>query len=133
MAKTKDEILDIPEEQKAKYEAFFNEMLEKAKAEAAKIIADAKSQAENRKTKKVNPAAEELVNYTFFKDNGDYADDVFISVNGEKIVCQRGKPVRIKRKFVWAYEQAQRQQERAADMVASNENRYNQRVKELGM
>lgn len=133
MAKEKNELLEIPEEQKAKYEAFFNEMLEKAKAEAAKIIEDAKIQATAKRTKKANPAAEELVTYTFFKDNGDYADDVFISVNGEKIICQRGKPVRIKRKFVWAYEQAQRQQEKAADMVADNENRYNQRVKELGM
>ncbi len=133
MAKAKDELLEIPEEEKAKYEAIFNEMLSKAKEEAARIIEDAKKQAEPKRTRRKNPHAEEYVNYTFFKDNGDYSDDVFISVNGEKIVCQRGVPVKIKRKFVWAYEQAQKQQEKAAMIVTVNENKYNQRVKELGM
>lgn len=130
--KTPDE---ISETEKAKYEKMFEDLFakakEKAEAEAAKIIEEAKSQA-TKKSKKVNPKGEELTSYTFFKDDGEYSDDVYISVNGERIVCQRGVPVKIKRKFVWAYELAEAQKRKAANMVSVNETRYNQRVREVG-
>lgn len=130
--KTPDE---ISETEKAKYEKMFEDLFakakEKAEAEAAKIIEEAKSQATKR-SKKANPKGEELTSYTFFKDDGEYSDDVYISVNGERIVCQRGVPVKIKRKFVWAYELAEAQKRKAANMVSVNETRYNQRVREVG-
>ena len=130
--KTPDE---ISETEKAKYEKMFEDLFakakEKAEAEAAKIIEEAKSKA-TKKNKKANPKGEELTSYTFFKDDGEYSDDVYISVNGERIVCQRGVPVKIKRKFVWAYELAEAQKRKAANMVSVNETRYNQRVREVG-
>ncbi len=116
----------------AMFEDAYAKIIEKAKAEAEKIIENAKTQT-RKKVKPKNEQGEELVNYTFFKDSGEYSDDVYISVNGERIVCQRGVPVKIKRKFVWAYELAQKQQEEAANVVDSNERRYEQRIKEVGM
>ena len=98
------------------YEKTASAILEEAKAEAERIINEAKASASKiNHAKKRSSQGEEEVSYTFFKDNGEYSDDVFISVNCEKIVCQRGVPVKIKRKFVWAYEQAMKQQKMAAE------------------
>ena len=82
------------------------EMLANAKAEAAKIIADAKASVSGELTeeqKKANEERkaywEELVPVQLFKDNNKYKDDVFVSVNGETCQIQRGPKVMIKRKF----------------------------------
>ncbi|MBO6267931.1 MAG: hypothetical protein J6N19_02155 [Clostridium sp.] len=42
---------------------------------------------------------EEYVEIELFKDGGKYKDDVYVSVNGETCLVQRGVPVKIKRKF----------------------------------
>ena len=121
MKNTENEIIaQIPEEVRAKYEKLFEELFEKARA---------KAEASAKKPKVRNGYGEEEVSYTFFKDDGEYSDDVYIGVNGERIVCQRGVPVKIKRKFVWAYEQAQAQQRAAANMVAATEMRYRDSLK----
>lgn len=71
----------------------------------------------------VNKDLEEEVLYTFFKDGENYSGDVFISVNAENIVVQRGVPVRIKRKFVLAYEDAERQRKTATAISNAEETR----------
>ena len=107
----------LPMDTGENYEKKASQLLEEAKAEAERIINEAKASASKiNHAKKRSRQGEEEVSYTFFKDNGEYSDDVFISVNCEKIVCQRGVPVRIKRKFVWAYEQAMKQQKMAAEV-----------------
>ena len=90
----------------ADVKAQVNEMLEAAKAEAAKIIAEAKASVNGELTeeqKKANAEREaywnELVEVKLFKDNTKYKDDVFVSVNGENCVIKRGERVLIKRKF----------------------------------
>ena len=82
------------------------EMLAKAKAEAEKIVADAKASVGGELTeeqKKANEERkaywEELVEVKLFKDNNKYKDDVYVSVNGENCVIKRGEKVKIKRKF----------------------------------
>lgn len=40
-----------------------------------------------------------LVEIELFRDNKDYKDNVFVAVNGESCVIQRGKKVKIKKKF----------------------------------
>ena len=82
------------------------EMLAKAKAEAEKIVADAKASVSGELTeeqKKANEEREaywnELVEVKLFKDNNKYKDDVFVSVNGENCVIKRGERVMVKRKF----------------------------------
>lgn len=82
------------------------EMLAKAKAEAEKIVADAKATVSNELTEEQKEAIakdkaywNELVEVRLFKDNNKYKDDVFVSVNGENCVIKRGEKVMIKRKF----------------------------------
>lgn len=90
----------------AEYKKQMEEMLANAKAEAEKIIADAKASVSGEKTEEQKKAEEErkaymneLVEVRLFKDNNKYKDDVFVAVNGENCVIKRGVPVKIKRKF----------------------------------
>lgn len=82
------------------------EMLAEAKAEAAKIVEEAKASVSGEKTeeqKKADAEREaywnELVEVKLFKDNNKYKDDVFVAVNGENCVIKRGERVKVKRKF----------------------------------
>lgn len=82
------------------------EMLAKAKAEAEKIVADAKASVSGELTEEQKKAVaerkaywDELVEVKLFKDNNKYKDDVYVSVNGENCVIKRGVEVEIKRKF----------------------------------
>lgn len=97
----KDEAINLADV-KAQVEA----MLAQAKAEAEKIVADAKASVKgelSEEEKKLKAKEEaywnELVKVKLFKDNDKYKDDVFVSVNGENCVIQRGIEVMIKRKF----------------------------------
>lgn len=81
-------------------------MLANAKAEAEKIVADAKASVGGELTEEQKKAKEErkaywneLVEVKLFKDNNKYKDDVFVSVNGENCVIKRGIRVKVKRKF----------------------------------
>lgn len=87
-------------------------MATKAKPKEAKEVV---TEAEPKETKEAKPKAnlpeyipdplagvdpmEEYVEIRLFKDGGKYSGDVFVAVNGENCVVQRGKPVKIKRKF----------------------------------
>jgi hypothetical protein len=101
MAVKKDEAVNIADVTKQ-----IEEMLAKAKAEAEKIVADAKSAtganaSEERKkfVEESNARGEEYVEVKLFKDNNRYKDDVFVQVNGENCVIKRGERVKVKRKF----------------------------------
>ena len=81
-------------------------MLANAKAEAEKIVADAKASVSGELTEEQKKASEERKAYwnepvkvKLFRDNNKYKDDVFVSVNGENCVIKRGVEVEIKRKF----------------------------------
>lgn len=81
-------------------------MLQKAREEAEKIVADAKASVSGEKTEEQKKAEaerkaywDELVEVKLFKDNNKYKDDVFVSVNGENCVIKRGERVMVKRKF----------------------------------
>ena len=85
-------------------QAEIKRMLENAKAEAAKIVEEAKASADPKGASKEALAAHkaymnEYVEVKLFKDNGKYADDKYVSVNGETCLIKRGERVRIKRKF----------------------------------
>lgn len=82
------------------------EMLAKAKAEAEKIVADAKASVGGELTEEQKKANEErkaywneLVEVKLFKDNNKYKDDVYVSVNDENCLIKRGEKVMVKRKF----------------------------------
>lgn len=81
-------------------------MLAQAKAEAEKIVADAKASVSGELTEEQKKANEERKAYwdepvevKLFKDNNKYKDDVFVAVNGENCVIKRGERIKIKRKF----------------------------------
>lgn len=101
-----------------------------AREEAARIITGAKeavAELDKAKTAEVatsDPKMEELVPVMLFKDSDKYKEDVFVAVNGETCLIQRGKPVQIKRKFALVLEQSQTQDMATADMIAGLTNEY---------
>ena len=123
MAQKKAE--DLIAEAEAKAEAII-----KAKSE---ILAEAKSAptAEDEALKKHLAEMEELVPFKAFKDNGKYKDDIFVAVNGESCLIQRGKPVMIKRKFLEALMNSQAQDEYAASYSEGLQNEYEARRSEM--
>lgn len=80
-------------------------MLDEAQARANEIVARASAKAgiEDQETAKKRAEdkarGEELVEIKLFKDNAKYKDPVFVAVNGENCVIERGIRVKIKRKF----------------------------------
>lgn len=99
-------------------------MLAQAKAEAAKIVEEAKATAAG---KSLGMSAEalaahkaymdEYVEVKLFRDNDKYKDDVFVAVNGENCVIKRGERVKIKRKFAAALEDSDKQDYEASKMM----------------
>ena len=115
-------------------------MLEEAKAEAEAILNNAKEQAQavasgkkvmSEKAKKAEEYWNEEVEIQLFKDNGKYKDDVYVAVNGQNCLIQRGKPVRVKRKFAEVLRRSLEQDNETADMIRELESDYEERAKQL--
>lgn len=115
-------------------------MIEEARAEANSIIDEAKKQATDIKRgapvmsteeKKADDYWNEEVEIQLFKDNGRYSDDVYVAVNGENCLIQRGRPVKVKRKFAEALRLSMEQDNETADMVRELESQYEAKTKEL--
>ena len=56
-----------------------------------------------------DPSFEEYVELELFKDGRRYKDDVYIGINGGNCMVQRGKKVKIKRKYALILEQSLKQ------------------------
>ena len=94
------QLMDMMEQAKIESAA----LIEHARAEAARIVAEAK-----HGTGPVGMTAEEKAAYDaymneevevkLFKDNDRYRDPVFVGCNGETIAIERGVRVKIRRKF----------------------------------
>ena len=115
------------------------EIIAQARAEADKILADAKAAAvaqEEAPAPSPAPAAsrdEELVPIRLFKDNERYKDDVFVAVNGERVQIRRGETVRIKRKFAQVLEQSMRQDTATARLMEQKAAEYEANAKALNL
>jgi len=72
----------------------------------------------------ITDPGEELVTIQLFKDNGRYKDDLYVCVNGERLLIQRGKPVQVKRKFAEVIESSMRQDQLAGAMMQRLEDEY---------
>ena len=98
-------------------------MLAEAKAEAAKIVEDAKKavNAPGGMTEEEMAAhlayMNEEVEVKLFKDNGKYKDPVFVGCNGETVAIQRGERVKIKRKFAEILDNSEHQDYETALLV----------------
>ena len=115
-------------------------MIEDAKAEAEAIVNNAKEQAKavsegkkvmSEEAKKAEDYWNEEVEIQLFKDSGKYKDDVYVAVNGQNCLIQRGKPVKVKRKFAEVLRQSLEQDNETADMIRELESEYEKRSKEL--
>jgi predicted AAA+ superfamily ATPase len=106
-------------------------MLAEAKAEAQKIIDEAKSATGKSVS---GMTAEELaahkakmneeVEIKLFRDSNKYRDDVFVSVNGETIAIKRGERVRIKRKFAEVLDNSEHQDYETAQLIEKKSNEF---------
>ena len=115
-------------------------MLEEAKAEAEAIVSNAREQAKavaegkptmSEEAKKAEAYWNEEVEIQLFKDSGKYKDDVYVAVNGQNCLIQRGKPVKVKRKFAEVLRQSLAQDNETADMIRELESEYEKRTREL--
>lgn len=137
---TKDPIVDV--------EARIQAMLSKAQETADAIIKGAQDEVKKLtgKAKGVSAASpdedvsqkkaqdaylNEYVHIKLFKDNNKYKDDVFVNVNGENCVIQRGKDVMIKRKFYETIDQSLVQDAYAADVMTGLTDEYRNKEEHL--
>lgn len=107
------------------------QMLADAKAEAKKIVDEAKSAAkgemsaeEAQKRKDQEAYMEELVEVKLFKDNGKYKDDVFVGCNGESIAIKRGERVKIKRKFAEVLDNSEHQDYETSKLIEAKSDEF---------
>lgn len=118
----------VKEEQLSAAELKIAEMLEAAKAEAQRIIDEAKA-AVSKDSGQTNDAelkaqreaeiarGEELVEVKLFKDNDKYKEPVFVAVNGETLAIERGVKVKIKRKFAEVLENSDKQDYETSKLI----------------
>lgn len=112
---------DFENEILAKVQAKADEIIKNAEAKAAEILEGAGN---GRKETAVDPYLEEYIEVTLFKDNKDYKDDVFVSVNGESVQIKRGVPVKIKRKFKNVLDLSMKQDLKTASFIENESNKY---------
>lgn len=123
MAEKKNPTMDEVQEQ-------VRQMLEMAKAEAAKIVAQAKERVGvdpqlEEKRKADLARGEEYVEVKLFKDNGRYKDPVFVAVNGENCVIERGVRVKIKRKFAEVLDNSDNQDYETSRLMDAKSEEFN--------
>lgn len=125
-AKPKEEAINLTDVAKQ-----VEEMLANAKLEAEKIVANAKAKVSGELTEEQKKASEERKKYWneyvevfLFKDNNKYKDDVFVSVNGENCVIQRGKKVKVKRKFANVLENSGIQDFETSELIDRKSNEF---------
>ena len=101
-------------------------MLDDARAEAARIVREARNQVrgadmteERAEVIAADKArGEELVEIKLFKDNNKYKEPVFVSCNGETIAIERGVRVQIQRKFADILDNSEHQDYETAKLIA---------------
>ncbi len=76
-----------------------------------------------RKTEK------KLVKIKLFKDDRDYKDDVFVAVNGERFLIQRGVEVEVPDYVAEVIDNSAAQDRRASEYVAKIESTYRSKSK----
>lgn len=73
----------------------------------------------------------EKVKVDLFKDNDNYKDDVFVSVNFEAIQIQRGKEVEIPRMYAEVLENSMKADNAAANRVEKLERQAKEKFQSL--
>ena len=60
-----------------------------------------------------------MVKIKLFKDNNKYSNDVFVGVNGENYLIQRGKTVEVPDYVAEVLEHSMEQDEKTAELISS--------------
>ena len=74
---------------------------------------------------------DEKVDFYAIKDNHRYKSDIYVAVNGETCIIQRGKQVKIKRKFYEAIKNSMDQDAKTAMMIEGLKDEYRAAQNEL--
>lgn len=115
------------------------EMLAQAKAEAEKIVEDAKTAAHPKvagmteeEKAEYDKYMDELVEVKLFKDNNKYKEPVFVGVNGETIAIERGVRVKIKRKFAEVLDNSDNQDYETSMLIEAKSSEGRKAIAEMG-
>lgn len=115
------------------------EMLAQAKAEAEKIVEDAKTAAQpkvagmtDEEKAEYDKRMDELVEVKLFKDNNKYKEPVFVGVNGETIAIERGVRVKIKRKFAEVLDNSDNQDYETSMLIEAKSSEGRKAIAEMG-
>lgn len=115
------------------------EMLAQAKAEAEKIVEDAKTAAQPKvagmteeEKAEYDKRMDELVEVKLFKDNNKYKEPVFVGVNGETIAIERGVRVKIKRKFAEVLDNSDNQDYETSMLIEAKSSEGRKAIAEMG-
>lgn len=135
------------DDNKALMEELKKEILAEAKAEAKKIIADAKAEAKaevekiaadaKKKSEPYHETEEEIaranekVKIRLFKDKDKYNMDVLVILNGQSYLIQRGVEVEVPRKVADVIACSDAQTGLAADVVSKYKDNYEKKKGQL--
>ncbi len=95
---------------------------ETAEAVEAEQVEQEKTEAEKEAEERA--WLEEKVPVRLFKDNDRYKDDVYVCVNGERLLIKRGENVEIPRKFAIVLEQSAQQDTATANLIEEKSSIY---------
>lgn len=105
-------------------------ILEEARRQAAEIVAAAQQEAQTIQVPaQQGESDDDLVTIQLFRDNDKYKNDVFVAVNGQSCLIQRGKPVQVKRKFARVLEQSMSQDIAASELMDQEEKEFERQSK----
>lgn len=125
----------IDEDAVAATKEVIDKMLEDARKEAEKILKAAKKTATSStetvaedsvpdEVKKTLEYMREKVTINLFKDPGEYKDDVFVAVNGERFLIKRGVDVEVPRYVAEVLKQSREQDQKTADLIEEKSSEY---------
>ena len=105
------------------------DIIAKAKAEAAAIVAEAQAKAKEtmeaaKETAPAAPKPNDPVPIRLFKDNDKYKDDVFVAVNGRSFQIKRGETVQVPAYVAEVLEQSMAQDNATANLIERESSAY---------
>ena len=105
------------------------DIIAKAKAEAAAIVAEAQAKAKEtleaaKETAPAAPKPNDRVPISLLKDNDKYKDDVFVAVNGRSFLIKRGETVQVPAYVAEVLEQSMAQDNATANLIERESSAY---------
>lgn len=129
-AKTKKDVQEETVTPQADPAAEAEAILEEARRQAAEIVAAAQQEAQTVQVPaQQGESDDDLVTIQLFRDNDKYKNDVFVAINGQSCLIQRGKPVQVKRKFARVLEQSMSQDIAASELMDQEEKEFERQSK----